>query len=72
MHHLAIRATRVEGVLLDSLDGFKGVSGPLGVRCLPEARLHIDEGCLGHNDGLSILTALDIALIGMLVKWCRW
>jgi hypothetical protein len=36
-HDLAVRAARVEGDLLDSLDGFKGAGGPLGVRCLFEA-----------------------------------
>jgi hypothetical protein len=31
MHRLAVGATRVEGDLLDSLNGFKGAGGVLGV-----------------------------------------
>jgi hypothetical protein len=74
VHRLAIRAAGVEGDLLDFLDGFKGAGGPLGVGCLSEACFQLGCKCLGLDDGLYVLVALNIALIARAGKWCgqRW
>jgi hypothetical protein len=68
MNHLTVEATGVKGDLLDSLDGFEGDGGPLGVGYLPKVCFQIDCKHLGLNDGLCLFVALNVALVGVLVS----